>query len=82
MVHKVLSAISTNFFSVVTQILKLFLPDQVPIVIWNAENANEQTRVLSQIRTRIIGDVLGHIDNYEGDAFLQNRLRSLIYGSF
>ena len=62
-------AISSKSFRVVTRILKFFLPDQVSIVIWTAENANEQTRVLSQIRTRINGDVLGHIDNY---AFLED----------
>jgi hypothetical protein len=69
MVHKVFSAISSKSFSVVTRIPKFFLPDQVSIVIWTAENANEQTRVLSQIRTRINGDVLGHIDNH---AFLED----------
>ncbi len=82
MVHKVFSAISSKSFSLVTRILKFFLPDQVSIVIWTAENANEQTRVLSQIRTRIIGDVLDHIDNHEGGDFLEDRLRSLIYGGF
>jgi hypothetical protein len=29
--------------------------------------------------SRIIGEVYGHIDNHVGDAFLEYRLRSLIY---